>query len=124
MSITLSSRPGALFALAGLLSLSGCGNGEPAPPPEAIEKGRALYLRACALCHGKTADGMPSLGKGLRGNAFTQGLSDSDLVEFLKVGRSASDPLNQTGIDMPPNGGDPRLTEEDLKDIVAYLRAL
>ena len=46
------------------------------------------------------------------------------MLEFVKVGRPTGDPLNTTGVDMPPKGGNPALSEEDLYDIVAYIRAI
>jgi disulfide bond formation protein DsbB len=51
-------------------------------------------------------------------------LSDGEFVEFVKNGRKITDPLNNTGVDMPPYGGNPALTEQDLFDIVAYVRSL
>ena len=42
----------------------------------------------------------------------------------IQVGRPAGDPLNDTGVDMPPRGGNPSLSDEDLAHIVAYLRTL
>ncbi len=67
---------------------------------------------------------MEGLGKDLTNSAFLAGLSDDELVEFLKVGRRANDPANEAGVDMPPKGGNPALTDGDLYDIVAYLRSL
>ncbi len=81
-------------------------------------------MRTCATCHGPTAEGMPRLGKDLHDNAFTKSLDDAALVEFLKEGRPASHPLNERGVDMPPRGGNPALTDDDLGLIVAYLRTL
>ena len=52
------------------------------------------------------------------------GASDEELVEFVKVGRRPSDPLNITGVDMPPKGGSPALSDEDLYDIVAFIRTI
>lgn len=111
-----------------LLAFCGCGGEPPAPAagvdPVAIARGETLYLRVCASCHGKNAGGVPALGKSLRGNTFTRRRGDGELVEFLKAGRPSSDPLNQTGIDMPPYGGDPTLTDDDLENVVAFLRTL
>ena len=67
---------------------------------------------------------MPKLGKNLHRNEFARSKSDDDLVEFLKVGRPAFDPLNERGVDMPPRGGDPALTDDDLRLIVAYVRSI
>ena len=118
----LTSLPAALL----MVSTMACG-GESAPPPPPtaeVELGQKIYGRICATCHGADANGMPALGKGLRSNAFIRDLSDAEVVEFLKVGRSASDPLNETGIDMPPKGGDPSLTDDELLALVAYMRTL
>ena len=46
------------------------------------------------------------------------------MVDFIKVGRDPSDPLNTTGVAMPPKGGNPALDEEDLYDIVAFIRVI
>lgn len=78
----------------------------------------------CAGCHGADATGIEGLGKNLRTSEFLDGLSDAEAVTFLKEGRPAGHPLNTTGVDMPPKGGDPTLSEQDLLDIVAYLRGL
>lgn len=124
------SRRAGLFGLVllglatlALVALTACGGGS-APADPAVEKGKAVFSRICATCHGQDANGLPKLGKGLRGNAFTKSLSDVELVDFLKQGRPASDPLNETGVDMPPKGGDPTLNDEDLKAVVAFLRTL
>ena len=47
-----------------------------------------------------------------------------ELGASLEVGRPTSDPANTTGVDMPPKGGNPSLSEEDIDHIVAYLRTV
>ncbi len=86
--------------------------------------GEGVYSSTCASCHGPDATGLEGLGKNLHGNTFIDGLSDEELVSFLEVGRSAGDPANETGVDMPPKGGNPSLSEQDLYDVVAFLRTL
>jgi disulfide bond formation protein DsbB len=86
--------------------------------------GEELYQGTCAACHGADATGIDGLGKDLHNNEFTNSLTDPELIAFLEVGRPASDPDNTTGVDMPPKGGNPALTDQDLQDIVAYLRTL
>ena len=103
--------------------LVACGGGGGAAGGEVAE-GHKLFKGTCAVCHGPDGGGMPKLGKDLHGNEFTKNLSDAELVEFLKKGRSATDPLNERGVDMPPNGGNPTLTEADLALIVGYMRTL
>lgn len=85
--------------------------------------GKEIFV-ACAACHGPDGKGVPNLGKDLTTSTFAKGLTDAELVAFLKVGRDATDPLNTTGVAMPPKGGNPALTDDDLLDIVAYVREL
>ena len=55
---------------------------------------------------------------------FVKGLSDQELLAFIKKGRPTSDPANTTGVDMPPKGGNPSLTDQQILDIIAYIRSL
>ncbi len=118
-----------LMAAAGIAVLgigwTACGGGGGGGADDAkVAEGHKLFKGTCATCHGPDGEGMPKLGKNLHANQFTKGLSDAELVEFLKKGRSAGDPLNERGVDMPPKGGNPILTEADLALIVAYMRSL
>jgi disulfide bond formation protein DsbB len=89
-----------------------------------VAAGEAVYQGTCATCHGPDAEGIDGLGKNLHDNQFIQSNTDEQMVAFLKVGRPASDPLNTTGVDMPPKGGNPSLTDDDLLDVVAFLDTL
>ena len=114
----------ALLLIAGAsYFLTGCG-GADRPSAAVASQGRDQYLATCALCHGDEGEGKDRLGKALQDNSFVESLSDGELVEFLKQGRPAWDPANERGIDMPPKGGNPALTDEDLMKISAYLRTL
>ncbi len=68
--------------------------------------------------------GLPGLGKSLVASDFIGGMSDADLVAFITEGRPADHPDNEAGVAMPPKGGNPALTDQDLLDIVAYLNTL
>ena len=57
-------------------------------------------------------------------NAFVADRSDTEMLAFVKTGRPASDPLNTTGVDMPPKGGNPALSDQDLMDVIAHVRTL
>jgi mono/diheme cytochrome c family protein len=107
-----------------LLIALGCSAGGGSPDAEEVAAGQKRFLQTCAICHGLDGKGSPGLGKNLHSNQFVQGRSDDGLVEFLKVGRPASDPQNDRGIDMPPRGGNPALQDGDLRLIGAYLRSL
>jgi disulfide bond formation protein DsbB len=95
-----------------------------APRPADAAAGQQLFLAICAACHGPTGEGMVGLGKDLTVSEFVVDKSDDELVVFVKKGREATDPLNTTGIAMPPLGGHPELTDQNLYDIVAYLRTI
>ena len=79
---------------------------------------------SCAVCHGQNAEGMPRLGKNLHNNAFVASQTDEALVQFLIEGRPATHPDNTRGVDMPPKGGNPALTNDNLQQIVVYLRSI
>ncbi|MEW5985522.1 MAG: cytochrome c [Chloroflexota bacterium] len=117
-------------ALLGALVLSACGGGgaaEPTAPAGLVgdaQAGATKFAGTCVSCHGPDAKGLPNLGKDLTTSAFVRDSSDADMIAFLTTGRPASDPANTTGVDMPPKGGNPALTEQDLADIVAYVRTL
>ena len=86
--------------------------------------GQEIFTSTCATCHGPAGEGVPGLGKDMTTSEFIAGKTDAELVEFIKVGRDPSDPLNTTGVAMPPKGGNPALSNEDLLDVAAYIRSL
>lgn len=100
---------------------SGESSGEMAGDPEA---GQEKFVATCSACHGPEGKGIQGLGKDMTASEFIGSKSDQELVEFIKQGRDPSDPLNSTGVAMPPKGGNPALTDEDLYDIVSYIRTL
>ncbi len=121
-----------VIALLGLV-VAACGGGGGATETTAAggaptqgdpARGQELFASSCSSCHGADATGIEGLGKNLVASDFVAGLSDPDLVAFIKKGRPSSDPANTTGIDMPPKGGNPSLSDQDLFDIVAYIRTL
>lgn len=136
----------AMLVMVGLL-LAGCGRGmetptatpaptaaaeQPAPavaeapaaPAGDAEKGRQLFVASCSACHGPNGEGVQGLGKDMQHSEFIAGLTDDELVAFIKTGRPIGDPLNTTGVDMPPKGGNPAITDEQLMDIVAFMRSI
>jgi cytochrome c5 len=46
------------------------------------------------------------------------------MLEFIKTGRPLWDSLNTSGIDMPPKGSNPAITDEEIRAIIAYIRSL
>ncbi len=116
------------------LAIAACGGGDsdggssgtdaPAGITGDAAAGEDVFAGTCAACHGPDARGIEGLGKDLHSNAFVAERSDAEMVDFIKEGRPAGDPLNTTGVDMPPKGGNPSLDDQDLYDVVAFLRTL
>jgi len=88
------------------------------------EAGKAQFDTVCIACHGPGGVGIEGLGKPFTTSEFLLTVSDKELLTFIKTGRPISDPANTTGVDMPPKGGNPALTDEQLTDIIAYIRTL
>lgn len=89
-----------------------------------IASGDKLFHSSCIACHGKGGVGIAGNGKALANNEFIRSLDDDSLLAFIKQGRSPSDPKNTTGIQMPPKGGNPAMSDDDILDVIAYLRTL
>ena len=89
-----------------------------------IASGDKLFHSTCIACHGKGGVGIQGNGKALVNNSFIQSLDVDGMLAFVKQGRSPTDPKNTTGIQMPPKGGNPALSEDDVLDIISYLRTL
>jgi disulfide bond formation protein DsbB len=109
--------------------LVACGGGAPEAAssddlPDDPVAGKAAYAKTCTACHGPEAKGVPGLGKDLTTSEFVASKSDAELKEFIITGRPASDPLNTTRVDMPAKGGNPSLTDQDIENIVAFLRSI
>ena len=114
----------ALTLLATLI-LSACGgSAEPTFAPEDVTRGGELFAGTCSACHGADAKGLPNLGKDLTTSDYVKDNSDEVLLTLLKEGRPSGHELNTTGVDMPPKGGNPSLSEDDLQALVAYVRSL
>lgn len=77
--------------------------------------GEALYKAKCASCHGADAKGETPVGKMYKlrdfGSADVQKQSDAELTSIIEKGKNK----------MPGYGRS--LKEEQIKDLVAYLRA-
>ena len=119
------------------LSVAACGGDkepEAAAPAEVAEapaapvgdpvKGKEIFDVTCIACHGAGGIGVTGLGKDMTTSTFIAGLNDADLLTFIKQGRDTSHPDNTTGVAMPPKGGNPALSDEDILNVIAYIRTI
>lgn len=118
-----------ILLLTFVLLLTACGGSSdtpaaPAVPAGDVAAGKTLFQQSCASCHGPNAEGVPGLGKDMTTSTFIQGLNDQELLTFVKTGRPTSDPLNTTGVDMPPKGGNPALNDAQILDIIAFIHSV
>lgn len=95
-----------------------------AAPVGDAANGAKIFATACVACHGPEAKGVTGLGKDLTTSEWTPQQTDEQLIEFIKRGRDAGDPLNTTGVAMPPKGGNPAMSEQEIVDIVAFMRSI
>ena len=123
MGTSLTSAGLALVAVLVVLTAA-CGGGEGGGGGDSVAAGRAEFGKTCATCHGPSGEGMPRLGKNLNDNEFVRNKSDAELIQFLKEGRPATHPDNDRGVDMPPKGGNPAVTDEQLQLIVVFMRSI
>ena len=104
---------------ASLPLLAACAGMALAPALAAAQDvGAAVYGRTCIACHGADGagvlPGVPDFTK--PGGALSQ--PDAALIERITKGyQSPGSPLA-----MPPKGGDPSLTDPQIRDVLAYLR--
>ena len=84
--------------------------------PAYAQSGAALYKSKCAMCHGADGKGDTPVGKSLKlrdlSSADVQKQSDAELVAITRDGKGR----------MPPYKG--KLTDAQIKDIVAFIRTL
>lgn len=86
--------------------------------------GEELFNQVCIACHGPGGEGIEGLGLPFTTSDFIPSQSDQELLDFIKTGRPVGHPDNTTGVDMPPKGGNPALTDEQILDIIAYIRSV
>ena len=113
-----------MFLMMILTACGGSGQAASSGQGSGNADGQALFTSNCSACHGPTGGGLPALGKPLTTSEFVGSLSDEELLEFIKTGRPADDPLNTSGVLMPPKGGNAALTDEQLQAIIAYIRSI
>jgi disulfide bond formation protein DsbB len=91
-------------------------------PGDPLE-GATAYRAVCATCHGVDLAGVAGLGRSLVPSSYVTDQSHEDLIVFIIEGRPIDHPDNITGVAMLPRGGNPLLRDQDIANIVAYIKA-
>jgi mono/diheme cytochrome c family protein len=119
----------AVPALVGLTAISTLADTSPTPPasgaplPGDPAKGATLYAtNPCSGCHGSSLGGNigPSLNPIAKLTGVPDGLDPAFLIDIITNGRKHTGNDPGTG-DMPPKGGNANLTEQDVKDLAAFI---
>ena len=89
-----------------------------APGAMAGSHGKSIYGGTCVACHGADGKGALPGMRPLGGKGGALAKPDSVLMKNMAEGfQSPGSPMA-----MPPKGGDPTLTGDDLKAVLAYMR--
>ncbi|MBK8027986.1 MAG: cytochrome c [Chloroflexi bacterium] len=90
-----------------------------------VERGQQYFLpRTCGDCHGFNGERAAPRSAADYVAAGLTCASDVDLLAFIREGARPDHTDNVTGIAMPPSGGQPAWTDEQMLDLIAYIRWL
>jgi mono/diheme cytochrome c family protein len=117
----------AVPALIAFTALTTLADSSPSPSGSGVlpgdpARGATLYAQNCATCHGTSLEG--GIGAVLNPMDKLPGVSNpldpNFLIDIITNGRTpqAGDPRS---IAMPPKGGNTALTDQDVKDLAAYI---
>lgn len=90
---------------------------------DAVKRGKRVFA-SCMTCHGRDGTGVKMMGADLLHSEFVKSKTDEELVEFIKKGRQPGDPESKMNLNMPAKGGNPSLKDNQLQDVVVYIRSL
>ena len=81
--------------------------------------GKAVYSQTCIACHGANGKGAIPGVRDLTASDGPLAKSDEELIKNISDGFQTPG----SAMPMPPRGGNPTLTEDDIKAVVIYIRA-
>src|SRR5881398_1226519 len=120
----------AIPALLVLTAISTLADTSPSPAPSGAstasgattlpgdpEKGQTLFAQNCATCHGASLEGGigPALNPIEKLPGVANPLDPAYLIGVITNGKT------DAGKTMPPKGGNPNLTDQDVKDLAAFI---
>lgn len=90
----------------------------PLLPAQQAMNGKALYEQSCQVCHAEDGTGaMPGVAD-LTGTKGPLTRTNDQLVRSIREGVQREG----AAMTMPPNGGNPLLSEDDIANIINYMR--
>jgi mono/diheme cytochrome c family protein len=91
---------------------------------ETIQQGDAIYRGrgGCFTCHGPDGGGMPASGSGITAGLNFVPSEWGPLDSLIKAG--IPEPATRTPIAMPPRGAQSNLTDEEIRQVAAYVWAI
>ena len=116
----------ALLGLTAITTLAASSPTPTAPPlPGDPAKGATLYATNCQTCHGASLEGgigarLSPIDTSLKG--VTNPLDPAFLIEIITNGR-VPQPGDPRSAPMPAKGGNAKLTDQDVKDLAAFIIA-
>ena len=117
----------AVPALLGLTAITTLADSSPTPSgpplPGDPAKGAVLYAANCTTCHSASLTG--GIGPALNSIEKIPGTNSLDpafLIDILTNGR-VHQPGDPRQANMPPKGGNAKLTDQDVKDLAAFIIA-
>jgi len=115
IGLFLLTCPAAVFVVFGASGLDAFDDTAPVKPSiRDVEDGRIAYVKACAACHGRTAQGTARGPTLVKAGLLGQSLRHSKLREGLRGGGA-------DGPECPGAGAMSLLSEQKLDEIEAYL---
>ncbi len=81
-------------------------------------RGETVYLQSCAICHGGDGESMMPGVPDLAGNARILDQPDQVLERRIIDGYQSPG----SALAMPARGGNPALTEHDVRRVITYMR--
>ncbi len=93
-----------------------------AAPDLFLTSGEVAYTRSCSSCHGVGGEGVQYFGPALVDSQLLTDRNGIGLVEFLSAAQTPVDP--RVAYPHPYRGGYPLLSDEQIRNIIAYLYEL
>jgi len=84
-----------------------------------LQAGKKVYETTCFVCHGKDGKGAIPGVPDMTSKKSRLKQDDALLLKHATEGYQSKGSM----MAMPPKGGNPKLTEPDLKNVIAYMKA-